>query len=436
MALAVVFFSCWAVASKASAKPLDLERMVLDQTLWETKVTDFAAKYRPHGFLFMTEAKKDLRAEGAGFTLFGMKVGETVVRSEEGKLSTIWISIYNRGDNGSLSAAGLQGMRDRMCALMNDQTGVQPRDISKKGAVRLDRQLWEWKNHYILLEQSLGSDGKRAEFLRIKMKAKGASSQGISRRSSLKGNVVHDRKSGDVCIEEIPMVDQGRKGYCAVASAARVYQYYGLELDQHELAQIAGAGSQTGTSMSSMVDSLKKITGHVHSKVLVLYEYPKGIASSTKDHDRAARSYEIGIKEYARDIKNYNKIAKKQGKTQFPDDAKRGLVSMQQFHRACDPEIYRSVMVKKSSYKRFLNKIESYIDQGVPVGWCLQLGMFKEPNLPQAFGGHMRLIIGYNKKTEELIYSDSWGMRHNKKRMKAADAFCMSNVLLALPPNQ
>jgi len=148
------------------------------------------------------------------------------------------------------------------------------------------------------------------------------------------------------------------------------------------------------------------------------------------------RNYNLGLKEFARDVKSYNKIAKKAGKKVFPDDYKKGIVTMQQFAVECEPAIYRQVMTSKSSYSRFVNKIEEYIDQGLPVGWCLQLGMFKEGKLPQMFGGHMRLIIGYNEKTKEIIYTDSWGAGHAKKRMPVADAFCMSNALLALPPTK
>ncbi|MFR4224380.1 MAG: hypothetical protein ACLT38_12745 [Akkermansia sp.] len=38
-------------------------------------------------------------------------------------------------------------------------------------------------------------------------------------------------------IQDIPMVDQGQKGYCVVATAARIFAYYGMDyVDQHELA--------------------------------------------------------------------------------------------------------------------------------------------------------------------------------------------------------
>ena len=93
-------------------------------------------------------------------------------------------------------------------------------------------------------------------------------------------------------------------------------------------------------------------------------------------------------------------------------------------------------MIKKSSYRRFQSNIEKYIKQGIPVAWGLQLGVFKEQGLPQSNGGHMRLIIGLNKKTKELIYSDSWGEGHGIKKMDMGNAFTMTSMILVLPPNK
>lgn len=430
-------------APKKKVKPLELEQIVLNKELWSMSPSAFEKKYKQNGFVFMSAEKNDLRAQGQGFTLFGIKAGEVVLRSEQGLISDVSISLYNRGDNGQISKSDFNRMSTEALNHLNKKTNVRPRDISKRGTVKLDRQLWMWANSAILLEKSFSRKNQAPEFLRLKMKPKNAKKKRIANRSSLDDNVVKDRATGDVYIQGIPMVDQGRKGYCAVASAARIYQYYGLDVDQHELAQIAGTGSSSGTSLGEMVASLKKVTRHVHSKVLVLYEYPKGLAdkrpdakSSHQDYNRSIRNYNNGLKEFARDVKNYNKIAKKQGKKTFQDDFDKGVVNRQVLSQKCDKDIYRSVMVKKSSYSRFNNKIYSYIDQGIPIGWCLQLGMFKEANLPQSFGGHMRLIIGYNKKTKELIYTDSWGAGHGKKRMPAADAFCMTTALLALPPTK
>ena len=428
------------------SKPLELKQVVFNKELWNMKVSDFEKKYKENGFVYMSAAKKALRSEGEGFTFFGEKAGEVVIRSDNGKISSVSISLYNRGDDGNLGYSVFDSRFNTTIQKISEEAKGKPRDISKRGTVKLARKLWSWENTALLLESSHSMGPKNTQvpqFIRIRMKPKNAKSQGMANRSSLTKNLVKDRATGDVYIDNIPMVDQGQKGYCAVASAARIYRYYGLEVDQHELAQIAGTGPNSGTSLGEMVASLKKVTRHVRSRVLVMYEYPKGSADKDpsmdmkdQEWDRMIRNYNKGLKEYTRDIKNYNKIAKKRNKKTFADDYEKGVVNEQQFARECDPTIYRQVMVKKSSYSRFTKKIKEYIDQGLPVGWCLQLGMFKEGDMPQSFGGHMRLIIGYNAKKKEIIYSDSWGAGHEKKRMPIADAFCMTNALLVLPPNK
>jgi hypothetical protein len=62
--------------------------------------------------------------------------------------------------------------------------------------------------------------------------------------------------------------------------------------------------------------------------------------------------------------------------------------------------------------------------------------MFEEEDTPQSWGGHMRLIIGYNKAKSEIIYTDSWGEGHSLKRMPAVEAWCMTMGMYAMIPNQ
>ena len=99
------------------------------------------------------------------------------------------------------------------------------------------------------------SNGK-VEFLRMRLAKRDAGGvyeaatqtrAGASvRLSDLPRNVKrHD--DGSIYIHGIPMVDQGAKGYCAVASAQRLFEYYGIPSDMHQLAQIAGSTPDGGT---------------------------------------------------------------------------------------------------------------------------------------------------------------------------------------------
>jgi hypothetical protein len=78
--------------------------------------------------------------------------------------------------------------------------------------------------------------------------------------------------------------------------------------------------------------------------------------------------------------------------------------------------------------------VADVIEKGVPLMWSVQLGLFKEGDLPQSFGGHMRLIIGYNPKTSEVLFSDSWGAAHALKRMPMDEARTMTTGLYYIEP--
>ncbi len=78
--------------------------------------------------------------------------------------------------------------------------------------------------------------------------------------------------------------------------------------------------------------------------------------------------------------------------------------------------------------------MQRHIDQGFPLLWSVELGFVSEPGIPQHAGGHMRLIIGYNTKTSELIFSDTWGAGHEKKRMAMEDGWAITTGLAAIEP--
>ena len=46
----------------------------------------------------------------------------------------------------------------------------------------------------------------------------------------------------------------------------------------------------------------------------------------------------------------------------------------------------------------------------------------------------MRLIIGYNTKTNEVIFSDSWGQGHELKRMPMVNALTITTGMSVMEP--
>ena len=418
------------ISSTLSAKPVpDLEILFMDVKMWDQPVGEVLNKRQHLGFRWLSKAKNDARSTQKGLKLWNLPVGETILRSRDGKLHSFEISIYNRGDMSQISYETFNALSEKWKTLLENKTQQEGEKINRtqKGSVvSADRWLWECPGAYIALTKSSTGRGsnKQPEFLKLTLvsvkfgkemfASRGGITKLMTRRSDLKESV-KSNTNGDTFIKNIPMVDQGRKGYCAVASAERVFRYYGLQVDQHAMAQIAQSSAQTGTNPAKMVDALKRVAGRTKTR---LYTH-----------------YEIDQREIESTIKSYNRLAKKNQKNVF-NTPRNGYIPYQPFLAAADAETLKTVRANGTSFKRFSKTIRDKIDDGIPLLWSLQVGVIKERGIPQAGGGHMRLIIGYNDKTGHIIYSDSWGAGHEFKKMTFEEAFTPSINLITIRPSQ
>lgn len=118
----------------------------------------------------------------------------------------------------------LDRIREGLTAL----TGVQPREYRatrKEAVVKVNGWSWIWDKGAITLEINTSREGREfeAEFIRLKAGPTEASiARGDASSRARKADIKqHVRKEGKrVVIQDIPMVDQGQKGYCVVATAA------------------------------------------------------------------------------------------------------------------------------------------------------------------------------------------------------------------------
>jgi hypothetical protein len=213
----------------------------------------------------------------------------------------------------------------------------------------------------------------------------------------------------------VPMVDQGQKGYCAVACVERVMRYLGQDVDANELAQVANSDPDFGTNSARMLEALKKLTSRLKVRVKVIEQ--------------------VETRRFFRMIDEYNRVAKKAKKEVLPDPDVSYFSDFGSYYRMMDAQLLKEVRTKnKADVSSFSRDVQQAVNSGVPLLWSVQLGMFPEPGLPQVGGGHMRLIIGYNAKTNEIIYSDSWGAGHEQKRMPLDNAWTITVSLAALEP--
>jgi len=142
------------------------------------------------------------------------------------------------------------------------------------------------------------------------------------------------------------------------------------------------------------------------------------------------------MRDIEKDIEQYNKAAKSEGEKEISMSMfmHGNVLQIGEMNAAMKPKVVKKMRTKDSRYKKFLAGVKTQVDQGIPVFWGVTLGMFPEPGLPQASGGHMRLIIGYNVKTHEILYTDTWGAGHELKRMPEDWAFAITHDAFFLKP--
>lgn len=433
-------------AAEEESKRPGLDALLFDKELWTKPMADVKSslkakdprqiemakqlKAQGHdvkvkeddGFEWMSAAKEALRAQPGTFSLLDQKIGEVVLRGDDETAKTATVSVYNRGDDGEIQPAEYEKRFTDWKAGLNAKLGVRPSERSTSGSVVTDAWMWRKDDTAYLLEGSLNRSEKRPEFIRLRLasisKASKAPSK-MARRNSFAANVQKDAK-GFTWIDGIPMVDQGQKGYCVVATVERVARYFGAEIDQHELAQLANTGD-SGTRPDEMEKAFQRVTGKIHLRTLALFDYDERL--------------------FEKDIRSYNRAAKSAGKPTFDYDPDEYIISPAHLWTKVDPPTFRDMKRDQNRFEHFERKIKEYVDQGIPLCWTLFLGMFPEEGLPQSFGGHMRMIFGYNFDSEDpaehkIYYTDSWGGGHEKKVMRADEAYSMTTGLYTMVPNR
>lgn len=421
--------------AQAPNRPLDA--LVGGEAVWSLTAAQFDQQFAPARFEWLSDKKDQARFFGPGLGLWqgGVKLTEAIVEfSPEGNPSRMTFSIFNRGDNaaGNVNRERFEAEVNRLRDVISKQLAVPftERGKDKTSAVAAEGFVWSKPPTAYLLEYSFQREMRsrgiefRPEFIRLRVAKVPKTSGGLVgttekapsvSKESLTANLKREA-NGDVLIANVPMVDQGPKGYCAVATAERVFKYYGIPVDQHEMAQVADTGEGGGTSPSKMYEALNKLEGRLRVRVRVVENWE--------------------MKKFTDMVGDYNKEAKKTGKREVSMAPRNGVIYIDEVYGGMDGETLKTSRTERdrSGYGKFQRGIASLIDQGVPAMWGVMLGLLPEPEIPQAAGGHMRLIIGYNLKTNEILYTDSWGAEHALKRMPIANAYAMTTGLYYMEP--
>jgi hypothetical protein len=169
--------------------------------------------------------------------------------------------------------------------------------------------------------------------------------------------------SGDVVVGDIPMVDQGPKGYCVPATWERYLRFLGIPADMYVLAMAAGSSPQ-GTDLDAMVENVDSLVTLYHRRIDVL--------PGDLDLKSIAKNIDFGL-----------------------------------------PLMWNCTIhapFEKAISQRTIDRAQ-VTDW---AGWTAKLDagdtaeIATEINGDSGLGGHQRMIIGYNDKTGEIAISDSW----------------------------
>ena len=412
----------------------DLSESLRDGSIFRTPVRENAA-FQGEAFAWIVEGSQ-LRFVRPGFTIGAVHPGETIVEiADDGAPRKFRVSVYNRGDDGPLgdtTAAATQAfaakLRETASAIEAvagaKGTPYRRKTDPTKTTADIAGCRWTAGAASVTLEWALGRDQRtpQPEYMRVELVPAADAAAKPSQPASLNPAVLRRelpkrvlREADGTVVLDVPMVDQGQKGYCAAASVARVMAYYGFDfLDQHQIASWAATDADRGTNEAM----LRKISGVLHDRYKLVY----GELSAGK----------CDLKDL---VKKYNREAKRQKRPEavYGPVAGTRVIMADDIWAQFETDILRVARTSNQQANQlFFAAIKKSIDAGVPLVWSVMLGYVAEdPPLPQVRGGHMRLIIGYTAD-RHILYSDSWGAGHERKSMSLEDAMTITTGLRSI----
>jgi hypothetical protein len=263
-------------------------------------------------------------------------------------------------------------LTSRLTLMLGDpqQTTFGTDEVTKESALR-----WDWNGSSFLLT----CEHNKYNLLRIVPTAL-ADSNGRTPRIArddighkLSGAVEH-RPNGDVIITQIPMANQGPKGYCVPATWERVLRYTGVPGDMYTLSRIGDAGFGGGEAGLKVADQLNKTLNDYGRHVDILHP-------SHLDY--------IAIRHYIDD-----------GIPIFWGVNVNGYEAAEQRYSLCERD------KDFDTWKKLLDQARTNPQTG---------------GLPP-IQGHQVLIIGYNPDTKEIAWTDPWGRETKERWMTQEEA--------------
>ena len=336
------------------------------------KPADLVLGVRPYSLALYGESGKPLRlslmfANKGDAVDYAPEAGDARAARERKKQARDFKDAMEK-DAGAISAA--------LTALLGPPSADR---FGQGSQTRENVQRWDWNGHAILLASP------RDEYVALRiLPLDVADAQGKSRipdaelRQRLLSRVER-RPNGDVILKDMPMVDQGPKGYCVPATWERAMRYMAIPADMYVLAMAGETGAGGGTSIPAIVSGARESIIRGGRRL----DSENGKISVRTVEKYINRGLPLMWTMYSMDSVNGDLNARMTKRTESTDPA--------DWLKVLEP-------VRKSA-----KKISTDVKQG-----------------------HMCMIIGYNEKTREIAVSDSWGPGFAERWMTEEEANAVS----------
>ncbi|MGE9270548.1 MAG: C39 family peptidase [Verrucomicrobiales bacterium] len=343
------------------------------------------------------------------YRLFGARPYSVALYADQEQHPTVLSAVFaNKGDFGSRAGMGVDHFeggteateKSLEKAMEHDEQTIEKAISSALGEADTQRygegksrrtvKRWDWNGHSLLLS-SEEHEYVSLSIVPLELAEAGGKTAKV-RDSELKERLAADvvrKANGDVYLSQIPMVNQGPKGYCVPATFERAMRTMGIEADMYLLAMVGGTSMGGGTSVERLLEN-------VRSQV-----YRKG----RRPKDESIRRLRI------RDIKRYI------------DD---GIPVM---WRMCSLDSYNQIATLNTRRRENVRDWAAWKLTIEEESESLVEGERIEAN------HHICMIIGYNEQTNELAVSDSWGARYELRWVPVPVADWVSNggIFMILP---
>ena len=355
-----------------------------------------------HSASWRLYAKSDYRIFGArpySIALYADESGHPT------NLSAVFANKGDFGSNAGMGADHFEGgteatIKSLAAAMENDEQAIEKAISSALGDAETQRygegksrrtvKRWDWNGHSLLLS-SEENEYVSLSIVPLDLAESGGKTAKVG-DSDLKQRLAADvvrEPNGDVFLNQVPMVNQGPKGYCVPATFERAMRTMGIDADMYLLAMVGETSIGGGTSVNKLLEN-------VRSQVYRKGRRPKDDRVKTLRIRDVQKFIDDGIPVMwtMRSLDEYNKVA---------------TANTQRRKKVSDWGAWAATIAEETEQIVTDERLEA--------------------------NHHICMIVGYNEATEELAVSDSWGPSFERRwvPLGVADWVSSNGLFMILP---